>query len=161
MKCRIAPLVIGGLVMSLIGCGIAGGEATVDQEHGIMHEIHGSAEPIEIEEWSDQIALEAQEIARKAVTAYARPDLPDAQWFAQLAPYLSAQAKDTYRQVSNLHIASTEVYHVHLPVKGSSPAIATVLVETDGGDLELLLSRSAKTWQIETITSVEPTAAAS
>lgn len=122
-------------------------------DHGIMHEDYVSPEPVEIDEWSQAIAAEAKDTATRAAIAYARPDLSETDWLRGLTPYLSETAKTTYAQTSNLNISSTKVTKVYDPVQGKSPAIATVMVETNADTLKFLLSRADRKWVVETITS--------
>lgn len=143
------------LAISLTSCAPTAEKEThsQDQDHGIMHEVHGSPEQVEIAEWNEVVATEATDTATNAAKAYARPDLPEADWFKGLEPYLSESARKTFQQTSNLNIASTKVIKVHSPVQGQSPAIATVSVETNAGTLIFLLSRADGRWIVETITS--------
>lgn len=122
-------------------------------DHGIMHDIHASPTQRQIDEWSPQIAAEAKDVATQAATAYARPNVPESQWFAGLAPYLSENAQTTFAQSSNLNLTATTVKSVQEPTPGASPAIATVTVHTNAGTLTLLLSRAEGQWVVETITS--------
>lgn len=143
------------LAISLTSCAPTPGNESHSPDHdrGIMHEVHGSPEQVEIAEWNEAVAAEAKDIAAKAAKAYARPDLPETDWIKGLVPYLSENARNTFQQTSNLNIASTKVTKVHPPVQGQSPAIATVSVETNAGTLKFLLSRADGHWVVETITS--------
>lgn len=87
------------------------------------------------------------------VTVRIRPDLSQAVWFKGLAPYLSENARKTFQQTSNINITATKVAKVQEPVQGSSPAIATVSVQTNADSLKFLLSRADGQWIVEKITS--------
>lgn len=139
----------------LASCAPADPEDTPGEEHGIMHDIHASPEQSAIEEWSPQIAQEASDVATNAATAYARPGLDQSQWFAGLRPYLTADAQRTFQNVSNLNITATTVTSTEDPVKGRSPAIATVTVNTNTDSLDFLLSRADGEWVVEKITSTK------
>lgn len=149
-----------GLALALAGALLAGctpteTEDTPGEEHGIMHDIHASPEQSAIEEWSPQIAQEASDVATSAATAYARPGLDQSQWFAGLRPYLTADAQRTFQNVSNLNITANTVTSTETPVKGRSPAIATVTVHTNTDSLDFLLSRADGEWGVEKITSTK------
>ncbi|MGP5703779.1 hypothetical protein [Glutamicibacter arilaitensis] len=139
----------------LAGCTPAETERALGEENGIMHDIHASPEQSAIEEWSPQIAQEASDVATNAATAYARPDLEQSQWFTGLRPYLSDDAQRTFQNVSNLNITATKVTSTEDPVKGRSPAIATVTVHTNTDSLDFLLSRADGEWVVEKITSTK------
>lgn len=154
MKRRI--ILSAAILVSLTVSGCTSSDqdtAETDADHGIQHEIHASPEQVEITEWNSKIAAEAKNTAADAAEAYARPDLNETEWFTGLAPYLSQNARDTFRQTSNLNIASTQVVKVHEPVQGVSPAIATVSVQTNATTLKFLLSRADGEWMVEKITS--------
>ena len=139
----------------LAGCTPAETESAPGEENGIMHDIHASPEQSAIEGWSPRIAQEASDVATKATTAYARPDLEQSQWFTGLRPYLSADAQRTFQNVSNLNITATTVTSTEEPVKGRSAAIATVTVNTNSVSLDFLLSRADGEWVVEKITSTK------
>lgn len=139
----------------LAGCSTAQEAEPTPESHsdGIMHDVNASPEAIEIEEWTPDLASAAKDAAQAAVTAYAKPGLSDAEWYRGLEPYLSGTAKEIYKETSNINIQSTKVVKVEEPKPGTSPAIATVKVETDATTLTLLMSRSDGQWLVEKMTS--------
>ncbi|RFU22989.1 hypothetical protein [Geodermatophilus marinus] len=104
---------------------------------------------------SDGAALEA---ARTAVTAFARPRLDPATWWAGLAPLLSPSAAVAFEGTDPAEVPASAVTGPPRAAADDTAYLATVLVPTDTGDLAVLLVRegAGAPWLVERITPVGP-----
>lgn len=157
MKRIIGMLASFAVAISIVGCSPQTNDpsdstkSTAEHEHTDGNHAPTEVEPVE--EWSSALAKDAKETAKELATAYARPDLDQSAWYAGMQPFLSREAQERYREVSNINITSTAVVKVAEPKRDDSPALCTVSVTTDTATLELLLSRSKGKWQVEKIKS--------
>ena len=101
----------------------------------------------------DAARAAAAQAAETSVAAFCRPDLPEADWWAGLAPLLSAQAQIDYQHVDP---ANTPPATVTGPGSPSHVAgfVAEVQVPTDLGVFSVALTRAdaASPWLAEHVT---------
>ncbi|MGY1703815.1 hypothetical protein ACI79C_04510 [Geodermatophilus sp. SYSU D00697] len=104
---------------------------------------------------SQRAALEA---ATAALTAFARPALDPAQWWAELAPLLSPTAAAAYEGTDPQAVPASAVTGPARPTPSVSAYLATVLFPTDAGEYAVLLAREGgdSPWLVERITPVDP-----
>jgi hypothetical protein len=98
-----------------------------------------------------------------AVTAFARPDVAPARWWAELAPLLSPAATVAYEGTDPVEVPAHRVTGPAWPGVSPSSFLSTVFVPTDAGDYAVLMVRegSGAPWQVERITLVPADYAAS
>lgn len=107
--------------------------------------------------WDDASRKEAQRLAEDVMTAYARPDAPQEQWWAEFSAHLSAQAAYDYQWVDPTSISVTKVTGPATITAEPSVYLAELTVPTDAGTYGVLLSRTdgPSPWQVERITPPE------
>lgn len=112
-----------------------------------------SPEPV----WDDANRAAAEQAAVAAMTAFARPDLPSEQWWAEVAPHLSPQAQVDYQYVDPINVPARSVTGLATPAEAPSASVARVQVATDVGTYTVVLSRAdaAAAWLVERFTPPE------
>ena len=97
-------------------------------------------------------------IGTAAVTAFARPDVEPARWWADLSPLLSPAAALAYEGTDPVEVPAHRVTGPAWPGVSPSSFLATVFVPTDAGDYAVLMVRegSGAPWLVERITQVPP-----
>lgn len=123
----------------------------VVEEHG------GPVETFTEPTWDDASRTAALDAAVTAAEAFARPDVPYEQWWAELAPLMSAQAQVDYQYVDPANIPARAVTGAAVLVDETSASIAGVDVPTDVGTYTVTLSRgdAAGPWLVERIAPPE------
>ena len=108
---------------------------------------------------SDQAALE---VGTAAITAFARPDLPADQWWAELAPMLSPAATEAYLGTDPAEVPAHAVTGPAWSGESPSAYLAMTFVPTDAGDYAVLLVRDGggAPWLVERMTLVPADATA-
>ena len=98
----------------------------------------------------------AVDLGTAAVTAFARPDLPADQWWAELTPMLSPAATEAYVGTDPAQVAASEVTGPGWWGESPSNYLALVLVPTDAGEYAVLLVREGggAPWLVERISQV-------
>jgi hypothetical protein len=100
---------------------------------------------------SDAAALA---LATKAMTAFARPQVPAPQWWADLLPFLSNPARRAYADTDPANVSAHGVTGPATLAAPVSGYLATAQVPTDVGVWTLLLSRPGQNapWNVERFT---------
>ena len=98
-------------------------------------------------------AEDAQHIATAAMTAFAQPTLPTADWYASISPYLSDQGKSFYKRANPALIPATAVTGTPSEPTGDLVTWATVTVPTDAGiyTVNLVRPEPSQPWKVLTI----------
>ncbi|WP_147252108.1 hypothetical protein [Blastococcus sp. TF02-09] len=101
-------------------------------------------------------AASALALGTAAVTAFARPDVAPARWWAELAPLLSPAATLAYEGTDPVEVPAHRVTGPAWSGVSPSSFLATVFVPTDAGDYAVLLVREGggAPWLVERITLV-------
>ena len=94
-----------------------------------------------VPEWDQASRTSALEAAGDVMAAFARPDLPFDQWWAQLQPMLDQQASRDYSYMDPSVIPVTTVTGEGTLLDEDSAYIARVAVPTDAGEYIVLMSR--------------------
>ncbi|PPK93159.1 hypothetical protein CLV92_11176 [Kineococcus xinjiangensis] len=133
------------------------GHAADGQAHGHTDADHVLPEPLPSPTWDDASRAAALERAEAAVRAFARPDLPEEQWMAGLAPLLTPQGAFAHQGTDPRNIPATRVLGAGTLVDDRSAYLAVVVVPTDAGPHEVLLSRAGadSPWLAELVTAPE------
>lgn len=113
--------------------------------------------PAPVPVWDEASRVQARQVAGDAVGAWARPELPAATWFDELAAYLTPAARQDYQWVRPAAIAAREVTGEPEVVEEPSVYLARVVVPTDAGPVQVLLSRQdgPTAWRVERIVPPE------
>lgn len=99
-----------------------------------------SAEPVPT--WDVAAETAAINAATAALAAFARPDLSQEQWWAQLRPHLSQEAAETYVYTDPINVPVSAVTGTATALESSSAYLALVDVETDVGTYQVLMVRA-------------------
>ena len=99
----------------------------------------------------------ATDTATKAMTLFARRDVPAQRWFDDLSQLLTPPAAQAYVGTDPAKVPPTKVTGPASLTPGSVPRLARVAVPTDVGVYLVILSRSADDprWLVERITPPE------
>ncbi|MEJ5869383.1 hypothetical protein WDV85_16755 [Pseudokineococcus sp. 5B2Z-1] len=104
--------------------------------------------------WDADAREAAVQHAGATMTAFARPGLPERQWWDELAPLMTVSGQDAYGAVDPTEVPARQVTGEAVLVDDSSAWLARLEVPTDVGAYEVLLAREDATapWRTETIT---------
>lgn len=107
--------------------------------------------------WDDASRAAAAQAAAAAMTAFARPNLPYEQWWAELAPHLSVQAQIDYQYVDPINVPARAVTGQAVARAEPSASVVQIPVPTDVGTYTVVLSRAdaAAPWLVERFTPPE------
>lgn len=94
--------------------------------------------------WDAKSREDATTAAARAMELYARPDVTQKEWADDLAPLMTAQAKEDYSFVEPVSIAATSVTGPATIVEEPSPKVVHVSVPTDVGTYTVLLIRQSQ-----------------
>ena len=111
-------------------------QGLIDDDSG---ETHG---PRPVPVWDDESRESATAAAVAVMTAYARPDLPFAEWWAGLQPLLDTKATQDYAYMDPARIVATSVTGPATITDDTSPYVAFVDVPTNAGTYGVVLSRA-------------------
>ncbi len=102
-------------------------------------------------------------LGSEAVTAFARPDVSPAEWWAELSPMLSPAATQAYAGTDPVEVPARAVTGPARTGVSPSAYLATVFVPTDAGEYAVLMVREGggAPWLVERISQVpaDPTQA--
>jgi len=91
--------------------------------------------------WDAEQRAAAIAAAEKALTAFARPDLSSADWWAALSPLLTSQAQQDYQYVDPANIPAHQVTGAGKIVDDSSRYAVSVDVPSNAGTYTIVLTR--------------------
>ncbi|MBX9244632.1 hypothetical protein ICW40_07390 [Actinotalea ferrariae] len=114
------------------------------------HENEGPSNPT----WDEVDRQAAIDAAVTALELFARLDQPYEQWWAELAPLMSAQAQIDYQYVDPVNVPIRAVTGHGVLVDETSASIAGVEIPTDVGTYVVTLSRAddGAPWLVERFT---------
>jgi hypothetical protein len=100
----------------------------------------------------------ALDLATAVVTAFARPELAQEPWWADLAPMLTPAATEAYLGTDPAQVPASAVTGAAWWGESPSSYLAMVFVPTDAGDYAVLLAREGggAPWLVERISQVQP-----
>lgn len=103
--------------------------------------------------WTDESRRDALDLAVAALAAWARPDLPHDQWWAGLAGYLTAGAREVITMTDPANIPVTSVEAVELPDEGDTAYVGWIAAQTNDGTWWVLVAwQPDGTWLVDRIT---------
>lgn len=91
---------------------------------------------------AEESKTDAAAAAEAVVTAFARPDLPEAEWWNGLLPHLSQEGATAYEGTLPSNIPVTAVTGDATVLEGATDVIVLVAVPTDAGPYIVTLTRS-------------------
>lgn len=92
--------------------------------------------------WEQVDQASAVERARKAMAAFARPDLAQVVWLEGMLVHTGPQARENFAHIDPATITATQVKDVEL-AQVSTASMAQVIAQTDGGDYVVTMTRLA------------------
>ncbi|MDO5645930.1 MAG: hypothetical protein Q4G21_09650 [Dermabacter sp.] len=125
---------------------------------GVIDEDTGETiEPRPVPQWDEASQEDVVSRAENAMRAFARPDLDEDTWWAELEPLLTDTGAMDYSYVDPANIPAREVTGPGVIIEDSSAYVATVEVPTDAGTYQILLIRqdAASPWLVSRITPQE------
>jgi len=110
-----------------------------------------------VPKWDDASRASLLSAAVKAMTAFARPDLPEKQWWAALEPLLTAEGAQFYSFVDPANIPARKVTGPAVIVNEESAYVTDVDIPTDAGVYRLVITRphGAAPWLVSRIAPKE------
>ncbi|KHL15101.1 UNVERIFIED_CONTAM: hypothetical protein LK11_23045 [Mumia flava] len=140
-------LLLTVLLTPLAGCAAGTSEEASDAATATAPATRGSLGS----DVEDAVAVEA---ADRVVGLWARPDLPPAQWAAELRPHLSVVAQSAMAYVDPSTLPDTEPSGESFVTSGAELQ-AVVVVPTDAGDFRVSLSRRSEdsNWSADRVRS--------
>lgn len=90
-------------------------------------------------------------LAVEAMTAFARPDVAEALWWADLSPLLSNQARQAYKATDPAHVPAHRITGPARLLPSATGYLAEAVVPTDVGSYRVLMSRPGQNapWSVE------------
>lgn len=163
-------LALGVAALALVGATAAVMVALTGSEGGStsqsgpaspdLPDYHGDGRSLATEptdKWNDEEKDRVTTIAREVMTAFARPSLSESRWWADLSPYLSAEAQDAYSGTDPAEVPVSRVTGDVDLVDLDSPLVAIAHVPTDAGLYAVTMARDPGTshWLVQRITPPE------
>ena len=168
-KCRLPGVALLAVALLLTGCTGAEepaerGAAAPGTPTQAPAPVHGHSDEDEdlppaepYPTWDAAARAEAVATATTAMSAFARPALDEATWWAELAPLLSPAAATAYAGTDPANVPAQAVTGTATLTDDSSTYLAPVAVPTDVGAYLVLLSRQGQgsPWLVERFTPPE------
>ncbi|WP_431230749.1 hypothetical protein [Paenarthrobacter nicotinovorans] len=135
------------------------GQAGQDAEAG--HD-HGAEEHYGIPEvtWDAAAEKSVKDTAAKVMGLFARPDVPEATWFADLAPHLAPEYAEDAKYIDPARVPIRKITDgPAISRDAGNPMTVTATFATDAGRWRMLLHRSGQQqpWLVTAISPHEPT----
>ena len=126
----------------------AAGPTPVDQAHVRHDDVFVAPEPVPT--WDEAALLAAGRSAEEAVAAFLA-ESDDITWWTAVSPLLSLTAQQAYVGTDPAEVPGRTVVGAPVLLDAGSAYLARVLVPTDAGDYEVLLSRTGAgaPWLVE------------
>lgn len=124
--------------------------------HPDQPEVHDDQELVDPPEVGADSSAAAIAAAERVMTTFARPTLPETQWWNELLPLLSQAGAHAYEGTLPENIPATAVTGAGTLIDGATDVMMLVEVPTDAGDYIVTLARSdaAQPWLAERIRPV-------
>ncbi|MFK0007738.1 hypothetical protein ACIQTZ_11850 [Paenarthrobacter sp. NPDC090520] len=123
---------------------------------------HGTDEHYGIPEvtWDAAAENSVKDTAAKAMGLFARPDVPESTWFADLAPHLAPEYAEDAKYIDPARVPIRKVTDgPAISRDAGNPMTVTATFATDAGRWGMLLHRSGQQqpWLVTAISPQEPT----
>jgi hypothetical protein len=117
---------------------------------------HGTDEHYGVPEatWDPQAETKVKDVAGKAMTLFARTDVPEAVWFSELSPYLSAEYAEDARYIDPARVPFNKVTDgPAITREAQNPLTVTASFSTNAGPWQMMLHRTGQTepWLVTAI----------
>jgi hypothetical protein len=106
--------------------------------------------------WDANAEVKVKETAAKAMKLFARPDVPEAKWFSELAPLLAAEYAEDARYIDPARVPITTVTDgPSISREAENPMTVTASFYTDAGPWAMMLHRIGQDdpWLVTSISS--------
>lgn len=172
-KLTLVPAILAGTLL-LAACGgqpvantsaapaSTAGETAGSDDHsaGDGHD-HGADEHYGIPEvtWDASSEKAVQDTAAKVMGLFARPDVPEATWFADLAPYLAPEYAADAKYIDPARVPIRKITDgPSISREAGNPLTVTATFSTDAGRWRVLLHRSGQQqpWLVTAISPEDP-----
>lgn len=110
--------------------------------------------------WDPTAEKSVKETAAKVMGLFARPDVPETTWFADLAPYLAPQYAEDAKFIDPGRVPIRKITDgPAISRDAGNPMTVTAMFATDAGRWTMLLHRSGQQqpWLVTAISPQEPT----
>ncbi|MDP9936876.1 hypothetical protein J2T11_003244 [Paenarthrobacter nicotinovorans] len=123
---------------------------------------HGADEHYGIPDVTWDVASEKslKDTAAKAMALFARPDVPETTWFAELAPHLAPEYAEDAKYIDPARVPIRKITDgPAISRDAGNPMTATATFATDAGRWQMLLHRSGQQqpWLVTAISPQNPT----
>ena len=138
------------------------GQAGQDSHRaGVGHD-HGADEHYGIPEvtWDAAAEKSVKDTAAKVMGLFARPDVPESTWFADLAPHLAPEYAEDAKYIDPSRVPVRKITDGPVISRDAgNPMTVTATFATDAGRWRILLHRSGQQqpWLVTAISPQEPT----
>lgn len=169
-KLTVLPALLAGTLL-LAACGgqpvaetsaSTAGEAAGSDDHssGDGHD-HGADEHYGIPEvtWDAEAEKSVQDTAAKVMGLFARPDVPETTWFADLAPHLAPEYAEDAKYIDPARVPIRKITDgPAISREAGNPLTVTATFATDAGRWQMLLHRSGQQqpWLVTAISPQDP-----
>ncbi|MFJ4286932.1 hypothetical protein ACIPY0_14935 [Paenarthrobacter nicotinovorans] len=138
------------------------GQAGQDSHHAEAGHDHGADEHYGIPEvtWDAAAEKSVKDTAAKVMGLFARPDVPESTWFADLAPHLAPEYAEDAKYIDPARVPVRKITDgPAISRDAGNPMTATATFDTDAGRWRMLLHRSGQQqpWLVTAISPQEPT----
>ncbi len=128
------------------------GPTGVPEEHG--------GDPVTNEpvpSWDAATEASALQAADRAMRAFARPNLPYKQWWAEFSPLVTDASAESLSYIDPAKIPAHEVTGPPAIFTAQSAYVVTVQIPTDAGNYQILLIRqgAGAPWLVSAVTPVQ------
>ncbi|MFB0840002.1 hypothetical protein ACETK3_18605 [Arthrobacter sp. E44] len=122
---------------------------------------HGADEHYGVPEvtWDAAAERAVKDTASKVMVLFARPNVPEAAWFSDLAPYLAPEYAADAKYIDPARVPIRKVTDgPAISREAGNPLTVTATFSTDAGRWQMLLHRSGQQqpWLVATISPQEP-----
>ncbi|WP_217376135.1 hypothetical protein [Paenarthrobacter ureafaciens] len=135
---------------------------TTGQDSNHAGDGHGAEEHYGIPEvtWDAAAEKSVKDTASKVMGLFARPDVPEATWFADLAPHLAPEYAEDAKYIDPARVPIRKITDgPAISRDAGNPMTVTATFATDAGRWRVLLHRSGQQqpWLVTAISPQDPT----
>lgn len=171
-KLTLVPAILAGTLL-LAACGgqpvadtstatAAAGETAGGDDHSVGdgHD-HGADEHYGIPEvtWDATAEKAVRDTAAKVMGLFARPEVPETTWFADLAPHLAPEYAEDAKYIDPARVPIRKITDgPSISREAGNPLTVTATFSTDAGRWRMLLHRSGQQqpWLVTAISPQDP-----
>lgn len=111
-----------------------------DEEHDVTEHYDG---PNVV--WSADDEARVKDVAQKAMTMFARPEVPETQWFPELEPLLTAEYSENAKYIDPARVPITTITDgPAISREADNPMTVTASFYTNDGPWDVLLHRTGQ-----------------